>query len=49
MMGYGYNDYQNMMGGSSWGVAPFMWITSLLMIAVMVLAIVALLKYINKK
>lgn len=49
MMGYGYNDYQTMMGGASWGVAPFMWATSLLMIVVLALAAVALWKYINKK
>ena len=49
MMGYGYNDYQNMMGGSNWAVAPFMWVTYLLVVAVLVLAIMALLKYINKK
>jgi len=45
----GYEDYQTMMGGSGWGVAPFMWLISLLSIAVLVLAMVALLKYINKK
>jgi uncharacterized membrane protein len=49
MMGYNYTDYQTMMGGSHWAVAPFMWITYLLVVVVLVLAIVALLKYINKK
>jgi len=45
----GYNDYQDMMGGSNWGVAPFMWLTWALVAAVLVLGIIALLKYINKK
>jgi len=45
----GYDDYQTMMGGSSWVIAPFMWLISLLTVAVLVLAAVALLKYINKK
>jgi len=49
MMGYGYNDYQTMMGGANWMVAPFMWVMFLLMVVVMVLAAVALWKYINKK
>lgn len=49
MMGYGYNDYQTMMGGSNWAVAPFMWVTYLLMVVIMVLAVVALWKYVNKK
>ena len=43
-----YDDYQTMMGGSGWGV-PFMWITYLLVVVVLVLAAVALWKYINKK
>jgi uncharacterized membrane protein len=49
MMGYGYNEYQEMMGGATWGVTPFMWLTYLLVIVVLVLAAVALWKYINKK
>lgn len=49
MMGYDYNDYQTMMGGSNWGIAPFMWVTYLLMVVVLMLAVVALWKYINKK
>ena len=44
-----YDDYQTMMGGSGWGFAPFMWITYLLIITILVLAIMALWKYINKK
>lgn len=48
-MGYDYNDYQTMTGGSNWTVAPFMWVMFLLMVVVMVLAAVALWKYINKK
>ena len=44
-----FNDFQNMMGGSDWGAAPLMWINYLLMTAVLVLGIIALLKYINKK
>lgn len=45
----GYDDYQTMMGGSNWSVAPFMWITYLLMVIVLVLAGIALWKYISKK
>ena len=44
-----FDDYQTMMGGSQWGVVPFMWLTCLLVIVVLVLAAVALWKYINKK
>ena len=44
-----YNNYQTMMGGSNWGVAPFMWLTYLLVLTILVLAIIALWKYINKK
>lgn len=47
MMDYSY--YQGMMGGSNWGVSPFMWLTYLLFIVVLGLAAVALWKYINKK
>ncbi len=46
MMEYGY--YQNMMGDASWGVAPFMWLTYLLVVTALVLVIAALLKYIKK-
>lgn len=45
MMG-DYNSYQNMMGGSA---GAFMWLTYFLFLAVLVLSIVALIKYINKK
>jgi|GEM_PF-1049457 len=48
MMNYGYNDFQGMMGGASWGVAPFMWLSYLLVIVVLCLSAVALWKYINK-
>jgi len=41
-----YNSYQNMMGG---GAGTFMWLTYFLFLAVLVLSIAALLKYINKK
>ena len=44
-----YNGYQGMMGGSTWGVAPMMWLTYILGMVVLVLVAVALLKYINKK
>lgn len=43
MMDYG--TYQNMMGG---GAGIFMWLTYILVIAVLVLGAVALWKYINK-
>ena len=49
MMGYGYNGYQGMMGGASWVVAPFLWLTYLLVVIVLILAAIALWKYINKK
>ena len=41
-----YDSYQNMMGG---GAGFFMWLIYLLAVAVLVLAVVALWKYINKK
>ncbi len=44
MMDYG--SYQNMMGG---GAGSFMWLTYLLVVAVLVLSAIALWKYINKK
>ena len=42
-----YNSYQNMMGNSS--AAIFMWTMYILVITVLLLSIMALLKYINKK
>jgi uncharacterized membrane protein len=48
MMDY-YNNYQGMMGGYGWGVAPFMWLIYILLVVVLVLAVIALWKYINKK
>lgn len=41
-----YNSYNNMMGG---GAGTFMWVTYLLVVVVLVLSIVALWKYINRK
>ncbi len=42
------NNFQGMMGGATWGVASFMWLTYLLFIALLVLGIAALWKYISK-
>jgi len=44
MMGYNY-----MMGGSGGGMMFFAWITYLLVTVLLILGIVALWKYINKK
>lgn len=41
-----YNSYNNMMGG---GADFFMWITYILVIAVLILGAIALGKYIGKK
>ena len=41
-----YDSYHNMMGG---GAGLFMWLTYMLVVVVLVLSVMALWKYINKK
>lgn len=48
MMDYNFI-YQGMMNGNSGLATPFIWVTYLLCIVVLILVIIALLKYINKK